>query len=515
MRRMVMVLALIAGGSCGSDRASDGLNGDVPRRTPGGPNGLGEAAGVRLPIERAGSGPLAPARQSCVGATGQPVDCAAPGGRFSVSQCTTQLWGRSEVRTLDDRPSLVDHGELYPAALLQGRPFLRGELQGVGIPRGAGRLQLAAVGHRPYVREVTVMTGAQIKQTVADLAASDPVPVQPRRTVTVVEAHSADQLAFELGTDGRYRPPGLAFALGLENADRRTNTVVMAVSDIFFTVAFEPPSSNPTSVFRDGDHFTDADGSMGKDNPPLYVASASYGRQLLVAVRSAAPSSDLQAALQGALAGAAGGTMIRPGVTFESVLASADVRTLVRGGSLDATGPPYEQMRAFLAKPPAGPVATAATTAALVTYSLRYLDDGKPVSIAFSATYDQVRCAPLPDRPFAIQLTGANIDSDLYVWLEGPAGEELVYYTKERAGGTVNLSELLARQSAPDAVVHLKVGNGNCFGASADVAISVDGQERWKAVVDKALADCGWQLEAKIHVNAANGAVDELFRWTN
>jgi hypothetical protein len=172
-------------------------------------------------------------------------------------------------------------------------------------------------------------------------------------------------------------------------------------------------------------------------------------------------------------------------------------------------------VRAFLAKPAATSPAAAAAGSALVAYSLRYLSDGKPASIAFSATYDQVRCSALPDRAFAIQLSGANIDSDMYVWLERPGGEELVFYTNEKSGGTVNVSELLARQGVSDGVVHVKVGNANCFGTSANLSLSVDGQERWKAAVDKLLTDCGWQLEAKIHVNAATGAIDEVFRWIN
>jgi hypothetical protein len=119
--------------------------------------------------------------------------------------------------------------------------------------------------------------------------------------------------------------------------------------------------------------------------------------------------------------------------------------------------------------------------------------------------------AAVPE-PHAVVLSGTNIDKDMYVWLERQPVNELVFYAGERTG-TVNLTEALRWRGVTAGILELKLGNGDCFGASGDLAISVDGQARWTATVDKRLSDCGWQLEAHVRVDLIAGTVQELSRW--
>jgi hypothetical protein len=328
----------------------------------------------------------------------------------------------------------------------------------------------------------------------------------------VVEADAPDELLFELGVDGRFGSPALVTALGLDRP-RPANTVVLAVTDRFATALFEPPADDPAAVFRDGAMFTDASGSMGPDNPPLYVASVSYGRQLLLAVRSALPQADLRAALEGAVAGAPPSSEARPGLTFQAIIATAELHASVRGPlsvqpMRDA--PPagaYEALRQLLA-------ARAPTDGGEpVGYTLKYLVDGEPAAMTFATHYRQIRCVPMPDRPFTLAMTGSNIDKDLYVWLESPGGNDLLLYSNEPGGGVVNLNLALDRHGAAEGVIQMKVGNGDCFHASGSLAITVDGVTRWSLETDKALSDCGWQLEGRVRVNQTTGKLEELLRW--
>lgn len=119
--------------------------------------------------------------------------------------------------------------------------------------------------------------------------------------------------------------------------------------------------------------------------------------------------------------------------------------------------------------------------------------------------------AAVPE-PRAVVLSGSNIDKDMYVWLERQPVNELVFYGGERTG-SVNLTEALRWRGVTAGILELKLGNGDCFGASGDLAISVDGQTRWTATVDKRLSDCGWQLEAHVRVDLIAGTVQELSRW--
>jgi hypothetical protein len=431
---------------------------------------LAALAGARLPAMPGPSGALGPAAQRCFGRDGQVVDCAAPGGRVGVRDCTTQRWGRAELRPLTGRPSFADDPGLQPGAVLQGARFARGEVVPVGVAPAA----VPAVD-RPAVD----------------------------RTVTVHQAHTAEQLLFDLGADDR-AAPWLTATLGLPAA-APDSTVVLAVTDTFR--AADVPPGDPAALFRDGAAFADPDRTMTRENPPLVVASVVYGRQLLVAARGPAPAADLTAALQAAAAGKPAAAEIRAGVDAGSVLAQAELRVAARGGTAgDVQG--YEALRALLAaRPPAS------ERGAVVAYTLRYLADGAPVELAFATAFDQTTCTALPDRPYAVVLTAANVDKDIYVWLADDGEGELVFHADEPKGGSVDLTQVLARRRAPEGVVQIKLGNGDCFRASGDLSITVDGVPRWTARVDKLLSDCGWQLEAKVKVSSATGEVDEVLRW--
>jgi hypothetical protein len=241
-----------------------------------------------------------------------------------------------------------------------------------------------------------------------------------------------------------------------------------------------------------------------------------YGRQLLVAARSTQPAADVAAALEAAAAGAPASKELRPGLTVASVLARSELRLAAHGPEGPAvaavrSAPPegaYEALQRLLAAPP-----PAGERGVAIAATIKYLVDRAPVELAFSTAFEQTTCVPLPDRPFAVVLSGANIDKDLYVWLENGGASELLFYSNQRQGGSVDLTQALARHGAPEGTIEMKLGNGDCFGASGSLAITVDGAPRWSAAVDKGLSDCGWQLDARVKVSSASGEVDELLRW--
>jgi hypothetical protein len=201
-------------------------------------------------------------------------------------------------------------------------------------------------------------------------------------------------------------------------------------------------------------------------------------------------------------------------VSFQAILAGAEVHAAARGPapSLSAlrqapAAMAYEALRKLVAERPGADVGVP------IAFTARYLVDGQAAALAFAASYQQVRCTPLPDRPYALVLTGSNVDKELYVYLENGTGNELLLYSNQRGGGTVSLNQALDRHGASDGVIQMKIGNADCFHTSGTLAITVDGVQRWKIDMDKLLSDCGWQLEAKVRVSEATGTLEELYRW--
>jgi hypothetical protein len=501
----------------------DSENAGASALTDSGLAHLNAAASSLLPMGTEPTGPLGDATNTCTKQNGAGVTCPAPGAqREGITVCTTQNWGLSEIRDLANRVAFADDANIFPGAVLQGQAFSEGNFVRVNAARAGGTLLLSglALENGAYSTAVDAMTPSEVKDGIAAIIGPDSnvQGTAAQLSLDVQSAYSSDQLAFSFGVDGRYGGASLNTAFNLDQK-KTSNTVVLKFTQVYYTVSYEPPDGTPRTIFfRDGDEFTDPDSTIGPGNPPLYVSSVSYGRQIFFAMTSEYSANEMSAVLQGAYSNAAGSLKVSSGATYAEVAASSQVSYVVRGGSaglavqpINAGSPDqmYAKIQDLIAEQKAANYSSS-NPGVVVAYTAKYIQTRRVARMSYSVTYDQSDCRFLAAVPYNIEFQAWNIDDDVYVWKTSVNDANRIFYTNGDSG-EVNLTGTIGSEGEQFII---KVGNAGCFQSRADLAVTVDGQQKWRLSMNHNWwCDCGWQVDTHLTVNKNTGAVTETYRW--
>src|SRR5688572_20025638 len=108
------------------------------------------------------------------------------------------------------------------------------------------------------------------------------------------EVHSFEHLALALGVDVDWLACGVEASLEFDSTDVRSRYVI-AFTQTYYTVDVAPPGA-PSDFF---DHEVDLHEveAAFDDEPPVYVASVSYGRTVLFTITSELSADEVGAAL--------------------------------------------------------------------------------------------------------------------------------------------------------------------------------------------------------------------------
>lgn len=318
------------------------------------------------------------------------------------SVCTTQRWGDSQVRALEGLPLLdPNSGVLYPGAIVQGRGFESGVFTPVTISRAGGTLTLDNVnlgGKERYSAHLDSVSGPAVRQAVQNMLRQGVSGTAAQFGLQLEQISDYNSLLLGLSLDARYGTFEMQSNLGL-NQEARKNRYFIKFLQPFYTVNFEPPSS-PTAVFRDGERFTDLEGQITPDNPPLYVASMSYGRAIFFVAETEASRDDLQAALNAAANFGGASARAELDARTRRTLDRTQIYYYAFGGSAPrAVGPiraanateMFEQVKALLADAEAAGYSPA-NPGLPIKYTLRYLKNNEVARTSFSVVYDRRDC---------------------------------------------------------------------------------------------------------------------------
>jgi hypothetical protein len=473
---------------------------------------------------------------------------ASRGGPGYVS-CTTSGWGHSEVRTLADITALVDHPNIFPGAVIQGRYLSdTGDFALVDVPRAGGRIVLSGptlTAGAASFRDVGEIRGSTVQDAISDVLGSVRT-TRAELSLTEQDMYSREQLMFEFGADARIGAARFGATIGVDGATTR-NVHVLKFTQVFYHVSFEPPLGSPSLVFRDGEDFQDPSFSIGAGNPPLYVSDVAYGRQIFVSLVSSESSNQLRLAFNAAYDAGSAAASAMTRVQAESILRDAEVIVAVRGGNASRAATTLagsgaqkvEQIRALIADPVAAAYSPK-NPGAPIAYSVNYLLTGARAEMAYHvARYNRSECERIPARPFRLSLQGTNIDDDMWVYLarpenrDNPDAWQRIFVTNTRVASgaspwhSVDLTAEIARFNAgsgaltpfTDTAVIVKLGNGGGFGSSGDFRVCgerpCDSEPLWSfGFHPVGWRTLGWQVEAKLNVNPATGEVRPVGLWT-
>jgi thiol-activated cytolysin len=247
------------------------------------------------------------------------------------------------------------------------------------MPTGGGSTQ----------RTVTAPTQGNIQDAINSLLEQSLQPATPANfAYTIKDFYSVDHAMLSVGMSAQWMSGNAHASLSLDSDDVTHNYLVQ-VTQQYYSIAVQPPNQSDdffaTTVTPD-----DLRNYVGPGNPPLYVSSITYGRQLFIFARSHTHSGKLRAALDGSFSsGTAGGKFDAKGESAQ-LINESEITVFALGGASAGVPIPLvgDKATSISAYVDAGKNFNPATSpGSPLSYVCTYLHDSTTASISFSTDY--------------------------------------------------------------------------------------------------------------------------------
>jgi Thiol-activated cytolysin len=253
---------------------------------------------------------------------------------YNIQNEAVKFTNSTEKRSfIDDTPEDV----IWPGAVLQGNGISDSRFALVPLPRAAGTI---AITTDLVLPAGTPRTPRSVR--VADPSASNVTQARMDLLTELNPISSAGSFGFDTKTartlEHGFVKLGLSFKQTAFNLDidakldvtYATNTVIAYLIQVFYTVIFEPDTSN-SPFFSPNVSITDLKYYTGPGNPPVYISSVKYGR--LAHVIFTANTSNVK--LEGAVKAAIDVAKLNVTISgeYENIINTSNIRILERGST--------------------------------------------------------------------------------------------------------------------------------------------------------------------------------------
>lgn len=352
-------------------------------------------------------GPVTP--EPVLDVTDQP-DTTAVQSDLGLSSCVAQQYSAYQVRELTGMMSSdATSNVIFPGAMLQGEYFEDGQFVPITIPKSGGNLILEGLsGSLEKTAYADSYTFGEVTQQISNLLSGPSQATVADFTHSVKEAGSREEFLFNIGLDGRYGLSKIESQLEIARAHEE-NTVILEFRQVFYKISIENPETM-YSMFRDGEDAEDPEDQISAGNPPLYVSSVYYGRQIFFKAVSNHSTEDIKASLEGSYQGLTGSVELESGFTYSEVLNSSEISYIVRGGSAEVASTPInsdDMYQAVLDVITEGATWSQANPGAPIGFDLKYLTTRAPARMAFTADFLRKGCTlnPVPVTQYDVEVT--------------------------------------------------------------------------------------------------------------
>jgi thiol-activated cytolysin len=318
-----------------------------------------------------------------------------------------------EVRQYDQLLGQLNIGDvMYPGAMLRGDSVYAGRLTPITLPRAplafSDSLESLAGGDHsatldsPSLSSYRNAIGQILSQSLTGSTSA-------RLSSEVDEVNSEKELALALGVDASAPMVGSIKAGFNFNDSTKRSRYIVKFFQLYYTVDVDPPNL-PHEFFAPGVTADDVSAVVSESNPPVYVSSIGYGRQVIFTFESDLAKSELEAALQFVYKGGAeisGNTSL----THQEVLSHTHTTAFILGGDAGEAAQvaigTYDQLKAFIGH---GGNYSANSPGAAIAYKLSYVRDHTPVQISYASDYVQHTCSRVTQK-LRVVLEKIKVDS--------------------------------------------------------------------------------------------------------
>jgi thiol-activated cytolysin len=433
-----------------------------------------------------------------------------------------------EARQLDQLLGQIAIGDvLWPGSMLRGESAYSGRLTPLGFERAPLTFSVSLESLGGGARSATMESPSlsSYRDAVAQLLAQELTGSTPARIYAEVEeVSSEEQLAVALGASASAPLVGMVKG-GFDFTDTtKRSRFVVKFFQLYYTVDVDPPYL-PHQFFGPSVTADQIADNIG-DDPPLYVSSIGYGRQVIFTFESELATSELSAALEFAYHG--GGEIAgQASLTHQEVLGHTHTTAFILGGdageAASASIGGYEELRAFISR---GGNYSATSPGAAIAYKLSYVRDNSPVLLTYASTYSKRVCTRHTQRlhvvleRVTVDDAGTDAGGDLEVFgnviTVGTTQQVLESWTSDNyvqiaEGASYPASGVIAESVVP---VRPQPGAKLVIMTSLSEADALSNDSFGENTMDSFPFEAGWRRTVDVHRSSGTQAITLSVRLT-
>jgi thiol-activated cytolysin len=322
----------------------------------------------------------------------------SPEVRDGDYSCSSQ--SLSETRQYDRIIAFQANSEsMWPGAILAGDSVYSGQFKQLVFDRRPLTVSVSLEnldGAKSAVLAAPSLSAS--REAVSRILSSNVSGATPANIYAEIEqVHSERQLGLALGVDvswlGSVASVGANFDF---NDTRKRSRYVVKYTQAYYTVDIDQPR-RPSDFFADGVVAADLDAGLGDRDPPLYVSSITYGRQVVFTFESEYAGTEVESALRFAFTSGvevSGNTS----VTYKDILESSKITAFILGGSGGEAARSIDSYQALLDFIKSGGDYSKDSPGAPIAYKLAYLADNAPARLSFTTEYDLTDCVRVSQK---------------------------------------------------------------------------------------------------------------------
>jgi thiol-activated cytolysin len=348
-------------------------------------------------------------------------DRTAP-GREGDYQCVRQ--NLTETRQFDRIVAYAANSEsLWPGAIVAGESVYAGLFSQVGFERKPLTISVGLenlVGTRSATLPAPTLSSYRDALTTildAELDGATPANIYSE----IEEVHSEEQLALALGAEVSWLGSAGHISASFDWSQQQTRSrYVVKYTQAYYTVDLDAPA-RPSDFFADAVTLGDVRDRVSPENPPLYVASITYGRMVVFTFESEYSAEEMEAALDFAYSGGVdvSGDV---SVTYKDIISKSKITAFILGGSGGEAARTIDDYDALIDFIKSGGNYSKESPGAPIAYKLNYLKDNSPGRISLTTDYEVKECERISQK-VKVTLKSIRVDSD-----GGDAGGDLELY---------------------------------------------------------------------------------------
>ncbi|MBZ0238876.1 MAG: thiol-activated cytolysin family protein [Deltaproteobacteria bacterium] len=439
-------------------------------------------------------------------------------------QCTTQ--SLSETRQFDRIVAYAANSDaLWPGAIVAGDSVYDGLFAQVGFERDPLTVSVSLenlAGRKSAVLEEPSL--ASYREALATILDSELDGATPANIYSEIEeVHSQEQLALALGAEVSWLGSAASIAASFDFQEEETRSrYLVKFTQAYYTVDLDAPA-RPSDVFAGSVTLADVQAKVDARNPPLYVASVTYGRMVVFTFESAYSAEELNAALEFAYAGGVdvSGDV---SVTYKDIISSSRITAFILGGSGGEAARTIDSYEALIAFIKDGGNYARESPGAPIAYKLAYLKDNAPGRLSLTTDYHVTDCVRVSQR-IKVTLVNLRVES-----AGGDAGGDLELFGRAWAHGT---SAATLLDKTPGTHVVIREGTAWPQGAFVSEAIldvrpepgaaielgadlwdydPIGGDDAMGREVARAAFEAGWRRDVTVLLTGDGARVTATFR---